>query len=132
MTRDEIYQEMTRMLGLVPEFFRRTPDQTLEQDWALFKTFAFEETAIPAKYRDLIGLAVAATVQCPHCLYFHRESAKLNGATEQELNEAARIAMDTSGSSTFVAGAGIDLEQLKREVDAIMEHLRRLGQQKAA
>ena len=48
--------------------------------------------AIPAKYKELIAVAVAMTTQCPYCIDIHSGQAKQLGATEQELVEATLIA----------------------------------------
>jgi len=132
MTREEIYRDVKETLGLVPEFVKHIPDATLEHDWASFKALQLSETAIPNKYKELMGLAVASALQCPYCEYFHRGAAEFFGATEEELNETARLGMQTAGWSTFIAGTGQDIEAFKREFDRIIEYVRQQGQQKAA
>jgi AhpD family alkylhydroperoxidase len=47
---------------------------------------------IPAKYRELISIAVALTTQCPYCLDVHTKKAKQHDATREEFAEAAFIA----------------------------------------
>ena len=54
MRRDEVYQEIKQMMGLVPSMFKALPDSSLELEWELFKKVQIEETAIPNKYRELI------------------------------------------------------------------------------
>jgi len=132
MTREEIYEDVKQTLGLVPEFVKHIPDVTLEHDWATFKMFQMGETAIPNKYKELMGLAVASVLQCPFCEYFHRGAALFFGATEEELNEASRLAMNTAGWSSFIAGTGQTVEEFRREFDRIMVYLKQQGQQKAA
>lgn len=132
MTREEIYEDVRQTLGLVPDFITHVPDATLEHDWASFKSFQLGETAIPNKYKELMGLAVASAIQCPYCEYFHRGAAKFFGATEEELNETSRLAMQTSAWSTFIASTGQDVEQFQREFDRIIDFLRQQGEQKAA
>ena len=48
--------------------------------------------AIPVKYRELPGLAVAFTTQCPYCLDVHTANAKKAGATREEVAETVFIA----------------------------------------
>ena len=129
MTREEIYEDMKNMLGLVPEFFTHVPDATLEHDWASFKAFQLGETAIPNKCKELMGLAIASVMQCPYCEYFHRGAAKYFGATEEELNEAGRFAMQTAGWSSFIASTGQSVEEFKQEFDRIIEYIRQQGEQ---
>ena len=37
MTREQVYQEMTEMMGSVPTFFKSIPDNSIATEWALFK-----------------------------------------------------------------------------------------------
>lgn len=48
--------------------------------------------AIPAKYRELMSVAVALTTQCAYCIDVHTKNALAAGATRQELAEAVFIA----------------------------------------
>ena len=132
MTREEIFNDIRNTFGLVPTFFTHVPEATLANDWATFKSLQLSETAIPLKYKELIGLAVAAQMQCPYCLFFHREVARFFGATDAEIDEAARCGMQTAGWSTFIAGSGQDLEQFKKELLAGLEYARKQQQGKAA
>lgn len=51
-----------------------------------------EGGAIPARYRELISLAVALTTQCAYCIDVHTRQAAATGATREEIAEAAFIA----------------------------------------
>ena len=57
-----------------------------------FDQAAMAEGAIPAKYKELIAVAVAMTTQCPYCIDIHSGNAKKLGATEQEITEATLVA----------------------------------------
>ena len=59
MDREEIFRDMEHTLGLVPSFFKTIPDSSLELEWELFKRVELDESPIPNKYRELIGLAIA-------------------------------------------------------------------------
>ena len=93
MSRQEIYGQMRDMFGEVPGFFETLPDSSLELEWELFKRVQFEPGPIPNKYRELIGIAVAAAKGCPYCSFFHTEAARLNGATEDEIEDAVHFAI---------------------------------------
>lgn len=47
--------------------------------------------AIPAKYREMISLAVALTTQCAYCIDAHAKLAADAGVTAQELAEVSFI-----------------------------------------
>jgi len=74
--------------------------EAMKAFWAFDKA-AVAEGAIPAKYKELIAVAVALTTQCPYCIDIHAANARKAGATEAELAEAAIVA------ASLRAGAAI-------------------------
>ncbi len=44
-------------------FFKVVPDSSLELEWQLMKRVQMEPGPIPNKYRNLIGLAIAAAIK---------------------------------------------------------------------
>jgi AhpD family alkylhydroperoxidase len=124
MKREEVYREIEQMMGLVPTMFKALPDSSIEEEWQLFKKVQVEETAIPNKYRELIGVAVAAIMKCRYCSYYHTEIAKLYGATDAEIEDAIHFAKSSAGWSTYVNGLQIDFDLFKAEIDEACEHIR--------
>ena len=57
-----------------------------------FDKLAVADGAIPAKYKELIAVAVALTTQCPYCIGIHTGNARKAGATDTELVEAGMVA----------------------------------------
>jgi AhpD family alkylhydroperoxidase len=53
---------------------------------------ALKDGAIPAKYKELMAVAVALTTQCPYCIEVHTKKAMKAGATETELAETTMVA----------------------------------------
>lgn len=125
MTRQQVYKEIEETLGLVPTFLKSIPDNSLELEWKLLKTVQMDEGPIPNKYRELIGLAIAATTKCRYCTYFHTEFARLNGATDQEIEDAIHYAKSSAGWSAYLNGQQADFEQFKREINQICENARK-------
>ena len=123
MDREKIYKEMEHTLGLVPSFFKMIPDSSLELEWELFKRVELDESAIPNKYRELIGLGIAGAMKCNYCAFYHTEVARLFGASEEEIEEAMHYAKMTSGWSTYVNGLQIDYDQFRDEILRICEHI---------
>jgi AhpD family alkylhydroperoxidase len=78
---------------------------------------------IPGKYKELIGVAVAAATKCEYCIYFHTEFARLNGATEEEIQDALHYTKSTTGWSTYINGSQVDLDLFRAEVAAIVKHV---------
>jgi AhpD family alkylhydroperoxidase len=125
MTRTEINRDIEETLGLVPRFFQDVPDYLIETEWKSFKNLELsDQTAIPNKYKELIGLAVSGATRCAYCAYFHREAARLFGATEDEITESALIAKNTMGWSTYLNTMQYDHAEFNREFDRIAAHVR--------
>jgi AhpD family alkylhydroperoxidase len=124
MTRKEVYKEIKETLGLVPTMFKSIPDSSLELEWKLFKQVQLEESPIPNKYRELIGLAIAGVTKCRYCAFYHTEVAKLFGATDEEIENALQYAKTSAGWSTYINGMQLDFEQFKNEIMQVCEHVR--------
>lgn len=124
MKRDQVYKEIEEVLGVVPGFFKLVPDSSIEEEWRLFKKVQLDEGPIPNKYRELIGIAVAGVMKCRYCAFFHTEAAKLNGATQAEIEDAVHFAKSSAGWSTYLNGMQVDYEQFQKEVLQVCEHVR--------
>jgi AhpD family alkylhydroperoxidase len=123
--RQGVERDIEETLGLVPDFFRRVPDYLLPTEWASFKSLELsDQTAIPNKYKELIGLAVSGATRCKYCAYFHTEAARLFGATEDEVVEAALIAKNTMGWSTYLNTLLFDYDEFTAEFDRVTAHVR--------
>ena len=123
MSKVQIYEEIKETFGLVPTFFKAIPEASLELEWQLFKTLQLEESPIPNKYRELIGIAIAATSKCQYCTFFHTEIAKLHGATDEEIEDAVHFAKASAGWSAYLNGLQFDLSEFKDEVRQIGKYI---------
>jgi AhpD family alkylhydroperoxidase len=125
MSRADVNRDIEETLGLVPRFFQEVPDYLIESEWQSFKSLQLsDETAIPNKYKELIGLAVSGATRCRYCVYFHTEAARLFGATDDEITEASLIAKNTMGWSTYLNSMAFDYDEFVEEFDRIAEHVR--------
>jgi AhpD family alkylhydroperoxidase len=116
MTREAVYQEIEEMFGLVPSMFKSVPDATLKEEWRLFKRVQFDPGAIPNNYRELMGVAISAVTHCRYCAFYHTMLAKLNGASDAEIEDALHFAKSSAGWSAYVNGLQLDWEQFKAEI----------------
>ncbi|MFW6084575.1 MAG: carboxymuconolactone decarboxylase family protein [Gemmatimonadota bacterium] len=123
--RNEVENEIEETMGLVPSFFDQIPDEYLDAEWTLFRELEFGDTNIPNKYKELIGIAVHAETKCRYCTLFHTEAAKLFGATEEEIQEAAHYAKYTIGWSAYLNGMRQDYDEFRRELGEITEYMSR-------
>jgi AhpD family alkylhydroperoxidase len=123
--RHEADRDIEETLGVNLEMFRRVPDYLLPTEWASFKSLVLsDQTAIPNKYKEMIGLAVSGATRCRYCAYFHTEAARLFGATEDEINETALIAKNTMGWSTYLNTLQFDYDQFTDEFDQVTAYVR--------
>lgn len=125
--RTQLEQEMFESFGVVPEWSKSIPDTAIEGFWRTMHDFQLAETKIPNKYKELIGLAVSGATRCRYCQLFHVEAARLFGATEDEIAEAAMMGAHTMSASTYLNAQGVEYEQFKRETLKIVNYVR--GQQ---
>jgi AhpD family alkylhydroperoxidase len=121
--RHEVEQEMKETIGIVPSFFNRIPDEYLEAEWDLFRRLELGETLIPNKYKELMGIAVHSETKCHYCTLFHTEAAKLFGASDEEIQEAAHYAKMTLGWSAYLNGMRQDFDEFSSDLEQIGEHL---------
>ncbi len=123
--RREADRDIEETLGVNLEMFQRVPDYLLPTEWASFKSLVLsDQTAIPNKYKEMIGLAVSGATRCRYCAYFHTEAARLFGATEDEINETALIAKNTMGWSTYLNTLQFDYDAFTAEFDQVTAYVR--------
>jgi AhpD family alkylhydroperoxidase len=77
-------------LASIPQLNALAPEAM--KAFRAFDQLAVAAGAIPAKYKELIAVAVAVTTQCPYCIDIHASAARKAGATETELAETAIVA----------------------------------------
>ena len=64
-----------------------------------FYVTAKEKSVLEDKTRELLQLALACVLRCPHCTENHIKAAREVGATDQEISEALLIAaVDGAGT----------------------------------
>ena len=125
MSRADVDRDIEETLGLVPRFFKEVPDYLIESEWQSFKALQLsDQTAIPNKYKELIGLGVSGATRCRYCAYFHTEAAKLFGATDEEVTEASLMAKNTMAWSTYLNAMQFDYDEFVTEFDQIAAHVR--------
>jgi AhpD family alkylhydroperoxidase len=127
MAQTDLYEEtkadIVETFGMVPTFMKAFPKHALPGAWKSMKALMGPEGKIESKNRQLIQLAVAAQIPCQYCVYFHKESAKASGATEEEIREAIALAADTRQWSTVLNGNQIDFDKFKMEFDNMMDYM---------
>jgi len=67
---------------------------------------------------------VAGVTRCRYCALFHAEAAKLFGATDVEIAEAAAMAGHTMYASTFLNAVQTDYAEFRRETLEMISYVR--------
>lgn len=119
----ETVSDIEGTLGFVPGFMEALPHDDLVQEWPTMKKYVFGESEIPQKYRELIGLAVAANTKCPYCIHFHRGVAQLYGASEAELSEMSTLSSVTTRWSSMIHAQEYDMDTFLEESERIAAHV---------
>lgn len=115
-TKDQILAGVAEMLGFVPTFLTQMPKATLPIGLTGYTHLETGDTALPAKTKYLISLAVAAQIPCQYCIWADTLGAKAAGATDEEIGEAVGVAAMTRFWSTNFNGLQVDLETYQREL----------------
>jgi AhpD family alkylhydroperoxidase len=115
-TKEQILAGVEQMLGFVPTFLTQMPKATLPIAITGYKNLEAGDTALPAKTKHLISLAVAAQIPCQYCIWADTMAARAAGATDEEIGEAIGVAAMTRFWSTNFNGLQVDLETYKREL----------------
>jgi AhpD family alkylhydroperoxidase len=114
-------KEIEQSFGMVPDFLRRYPQEGLAGAWTEMRDLEMNPaTAIPGKYKSLIGLAVSAQIPCKFCIIADTEFAKLEGANDRELTEAVAMAGLTRHWSTVVNGRQADRAAFKKDINRLV------------
>ena len=127
---EDTLKDIEKSLGIVPGFMKAIPKDVLIQDWPLMKKYQAGESEIPAKYREFIGLAIAANIKCPYCALMHTGMATLNGATDKEIAEVAFLASFTSRWSAMLHALQYDYDTFSKEVRQIGEYAKKGAKKK--
>lgn len=118
---DAARADIKATFGFVPSFLALFPDEGIAGAWSEFKAVQLNpKSAVPSKYKELIGLAVAAQVPCEYCVYFHTKAAMANGASDREVREAVAMASVVRHWSTILNGAQLDDTQFRRDLDQVV------------
>lgn len=123
MNYPETLKDIENTIGIVPGFMKALPEEVLVNDWALWKKYTIGETAIPGKYRELMGLSVAANIKCPYCQAMHTAMAKHHGATDEEFQEIYYLASLTARWSSMIHAQNYEWEKFQKEAEQIGKHL---------
>lgn len=90
MSTDVAEQQETDPLNLNDSAFMAIYDEQYERTWS--------GGAIPAKHKELTGIALSLVGRCEPCLRYHIKQAVEAGATRGEVVEMVRLSLLSGGS----------------------------------
>lgn len=121
----DVRKQLETAFGFVPTFMRTLPPEPTRQWWAAMRDFEMsDKTALPPKVKELVGLGVASQIPCHYCVLFHTEAARLNGASETEIQETIYMASLTRQGSTILNGAALDPAVFDKELRDVVAYLK--------
>jgi len=113
----DVMKDITQTFGGVPSFVKQFPKSALASLWLSERDLELNpNTALDAKTKALISLAVASQIPCQYCIWSDTMGARQAGATDQEIAEAVAMAGLTRNYSTLFNGLQVDFEQFKKEL----------------
>ncbi|WP_049922677.1 carboxymuconolactone decarboxylase family protein [Halopiger djelfimassiliensis] len=123
MVTNQTREEIREYLGQVPDWIAVLAEPASDHSWGLVRDLELGETELSAREKALVGAGVAAAIRCPYCSHFHKEEARMEGVTEDELEEAITLASATQYFSTVLHGNEIDIDDFVAETAEIVEHI---------
>jgi AhpD family alkylhydroperoxidase len=116
-TYNAAIKDVETTFGFVPTFMKQQPKTGFAGAWQHLKALEFSgDTALSAKTKALIGLAVVAQIPCSYCIWADARAARAAGATDEEIAEAVAIAATERYWSTMLNGLEVDLDTFKNEL----------------
>ena len=125
---EDTLKDIKKSMGLVPGFMKAIPKDVLVKEWPLMKKYQMGESVIPQKYREFIGLAIAANLKCPYCTLMHTAMATGYGAKGDEISEVAFLASMTARWSAMLHALQYNYDTFVKEVQQVGEY----GKKKSA
>jgi len=101
--------EDLKKFGDVGEFQKELADKFFD-----YYGTVFSDSALTAKEKSLIALAVAHAVQCPYCIDAYTEDSLEKGYSEEQMMEAVHVAAAIRGGASLVHGV-----QMMNKVDKL-------------
>jgi AhpD family alkylhydroperoxidase len=112
-----LYTQVQQKFGALPNFIKAMGDNPAFLDSVLrMHAAVFDGGEIPARYKNLIALAVSMTNGCNYCTSSFTVHAQASEATERELAETRAIVSLLSAYNKFLMTSGIpcDIEPVHR------------------
>lgn len=101
--------EDLKKFGDVGEFQKELADKFFD-----YYSTVFADSALSAREKSIIALAVSHAVQCPYCIDAYTEDSLEKGYSEEQMMEAVHVATAIRGGASLVHGV-----QMMNKVDKL-------------
>lgn len=123
MVSDDTRNELEEYLGQVPSFIEELADPAADHSWGIMRDLELSETELSNREKALVGLGAAAAIQCPYCVHFHREGARMEDVSEEGLKEEINVASTVRYFSSVLHGTEVSMEEFTSETASIIAHV---------
>lgn len=127
MTREEIYAQVTAVLGGVPGWLSGAPDEVLAQFWTTL-SWLLTDTNLAARDKALVTFGAAAVLHCKYCIPFHKAQLRMHGMDDAQIKDASWTANSVAGFGTYLHGIEYDLDQFLAELEGAVKHITGQGE----
>jgi len=96
-------EQLKQMNTRFSAFAKATP-----QVFGAFRTLmneASKDGSLPARFKELVAVAIAVNQGCDDCIVFHLSNAKRHGASREELVEVLGVTVEMGGGPGSVYAA---------------------------
>ena len=118
MTREEIYKDIEETLGGVGGYIEKLYDSQLELMWETTKQTFLSDMSLGLKVNALTALSAAYALDCEYWIEFHSQTARLAGASEENIQDVKKLSEFSAQWSQFLEGINYDFKQWKEEATA--------------
>lgn len=98
-----------KKFGEIGEFQKELADKFFD-----YYGTVFADSALSAKEKAIIALAVAHAIQCPYCIDAYTQESLEKGFSEEQMMEAVHVAAAIRGGASLVHGV-----QMMNKVDKL-------------
>ena len=109
----EVYRDILQSRGLakVPNFWKALANhpEYLAATWAKLKTM-MGVGGIDRRTKEMIAVAVSATISCDYCLQSHTDNLKQLGASDAEVVELMSVVDLFNGTNAAASGLKVEYE----------------------
>ena len=95
MSKNDVNAKMEEFFEYTAKFGQQFPE--MSKNFMGLMGSVMEEGALGAKEKELISLGIAVGLRCVPCIYAHTQASLAQGASREEILEAASVAVLMQG-----------------------------------